>query len=188
MKNLFGETFKQRREQNNEALKAFGISTTDCIENAIVKNIREGTGPTVFTIGYERRDGEELMSVLREAGVDVLVDIRERPMSRKPDFRKSSLTELCEDFGLEYQSWTILGSTKDQRDQLKETKDIKHFHKRFRQYAKRKLESDIQRLGAIAKKQTIALLCYERCHEDCHRMVISNLLADHIDAEVLALQ
>ena len=44
-----------------------------------LRTVREGNGGRIFTIGYERRDGNELVSLLRGAGVEMLADIREKP-------------------------------------------------------------------------------------------------------------
>lgn len=36
---------------------------------------------TVFTLGYQLRDSNEFVSILRSAGVDIVVDVRELPWS-----------------------------------------------------------------------------------------------------------
>jgi uncharacterized protein (DUF488 family) len=149
--------------------------------------VRSGNACTIFTIGYERRDPDEMISLLWDAGVQLLVDIRERPVSRKPDFREDALRARCEDAGIEYELWQELGSTADQREALKETGDTEGFRRRFRAYARRYKAHVVDRLARRAKSKTIALMCYERVHEDCHRAVVADLLADRFDATILAI-
>ncbi len=48
----------------------------------------------LLTIGYQGREPAELAGVLEEHGVDVLVDVRDKPISRKPGFSKRALGEL----------------------------------------------------------------------------------------------
>ena len=50
--------------------------------------------PTVFTIGYERRSPEELVRGLTDAGVTLLADVRELPLSRRPGFSKTALAAV----------------------------------------------------------------------------------------------
>ena len=45
--------------------------------------------PIAYTIGYEGRELEEFVARLREQQVEVLIDIREKPASRKPGFSKT---------------------------------------------------------------------------------------------------
>ena len=181
---LSGE-MQRRRAASARALAAFGVATTST--GATVRTIREGGKTTIYTVGYERRDGEELISLLREHGITALADIRERPMSRKPDFRASALRALCAEARIEYQSWAMLGSTVEQREELQDSGDFKAFERKFRVYAKRTMEADLQRLAESVTNRSTALLCYERCHEDCHRSVIADLVADKLDASIVAL-
>ncbi|MBX3377224.1 MAG: DUF488 domain-containing protein [Phycisphaeraceae bacterium] len=177
----------QRRANNAKGLSAFGAPIEAGVKGNLFRVIREGDRITVFTVGYERRDGESLIAALRDAGVEHLADIRENPVSRKPDFRARALKALCEDAGIEYGAWPDLGSTESQRDALHETGDFSAFRKNFRAHAQRRMSEPIERLCVVARKKTVALLCYERSHEECHRSIIAELMADRLDAGITAL-
>lgn len=186
---LFGEQLEKRRQTNAKALKAFGATASNLAEagSSHLRTIRTGGKTTIFTIGYEKRSGDELISLLRDAGVEVLADIREKPMSRVPDFRQSSLRGLCEAANILYEGWPELGSTEGQRSRLKETADFKTFARQFRSYATRSLSEPLDRLAKRSKAKSVALLCYERLHEECHRSIVADLLADRLDATVVAI-
>ena len=184
--NRFSEQAAGRRSRNNVALAAFGLSSDDP-DSGVYRTIRSGGDTEIYTIGYERRDGEDLISALRDAGVNTLVDVRERPMSRKPDFRGKALRSLCESAGIQYHSMTALGSTGDLRDQLKETGDFKRFSRRFTTLANRTMKQPLKELGKLAEQNSIALLCYERCHEECHRSIIAELVAKATGATIVAI-
>jgi uncharacterized protein (DUF488 family) len=183
---LFSE-IEKRRAANAKKLAGFGVSSTPT-NSGSVKVVREGASVTIFTVGYERRNGEGLMSVLRDQGIKVLADIRERPVSRRPDFRAAALRELCEAASIEYQLWSALGSTVEQRDELQVSGDFRGFANRFREHAIKTMKPDLARLMQSVKQTATALLCYERLHEDCHRSVIAELVAEELNATIIAIQ
>jgi len=178
---------RARRTANETALAAFGISAVE-ERTTPYKTVRSGSSTTVFTIGYERRDLADLLFRLHDVAVEILVDIRERPHSRKLDFRKSRLEAACKEANIQYESWRELGSTGAQRDRLKETGDFADFRRRFRQHVRRGRGDALKRLAAFSKQRQIALLCYERCHDECHRSVVAELIADAVDATVVAIE
>jgi len=57
---------------------------------------------TIVSVGYERRTSEELVSLLVSNRVDVLVDVRLTPLSRKRGLSKTALREALESAGIEY--------------------------------------------------------------------------------------
>ena len=39
--------------------------------------------PTIFTIGYQQATQQAVLAALREAGVEVLADVRARPLQQR---------------------------------------------------------------------------------------------------------
>lgn len=187
MSTLFGEGFAKRRDANGAALSAFGMAQPQALAASSYREVRPGSGPVIFTIGYEKRDSDGLISCLRDAGVDVLVDVRERPFSRKVDFRRGPLQAACEQAGIEYEAWTALGSTGHQRDALRESGDFSVFRKRFRELVKRGRTEEIEALAELASNRQVALICYERCHDECHRSIVAEFVAALIDGAIVAI-
>src|SRR5690606_31379274 len=68
-----------------------------------------------FTIGYQLRDLNEVVARLQEAGVDVLIDVRETAWSYKKGFSKTHLREALEEVGIEYVHARFVGNPKDIR-------------------------------------------------------------------------
>jgi uncharacterized protein (DUF488 family) len=100
----------------------------------------------------------------------------------------AALRRFCESAGIQYQPWPTLGSTAAQRARLKQTGDFPSFAKQFRAHAAKTMKSDLDRLAKSSQRIPTALLCYERLHEDCHRSVIAELIAERLDATVVAIQ
>jgi uncharacterized protein (DUF488 family) len=67
-------------------------------------NARHTTGdPDFFTTGYSGRDIDSFVTILQQACVATLVDIRFSPVSRfKPDFSKNNLKNFLEANGIAY--------------------------------------------------------------------------------------
>jgi len=183
---LFGE-FERRRKANADALSAFGVAVDEKSPDSICETIREGEGPVIYTIGYERRDVQDLTARLVDFDVDLLIDVREKPISRKVDFRKNILAGACNEAGIDYESWPQLGSTGHQRNRLKSTGDLREFMRRFRDFARRGRSEAIEALADVVQMKSVALLCYERSHHECHRCVLADLTAEHIDATIVAI-
>lgn len=177
-----------RKHENSLALQAFGVSTLSLLKTSgSVREVRPGAGPRVFTIGYEGRTGPNLIAALQDAGVDVLVDVRQRAMSRRADFRGKALAALCDASGIEYLGMPDLGSTDDLRDELHASGDIAAFMKQFKRHARKSCADGLRRLSDLVASKTVALLCYERCHDECHRSVVAQMLADETDAAICAI-
>lgn len=180
----FSEQEASRRSANARGLAAFGAVSQS---NAIHRVVLEGDGPDVFTIGYERRDLDSFFSPLIDMGVELVLDVRDRPMSRNPDFRTKALASACNAWGLEYESRTMLGSTDHQRDTLRQSQDFGHFRRRYRDLMQRSRIDQIDALVSLVTNRVVAMVCYERCHDECHRSILAELLHDRIDANVIAI-
>jgi uncharacterized protein (DUF488 family) len=136
---------------------------------------RQPTG-ALFTIGYEGRSGAQVIAMLRRAKVDVLVDVRAVPMSRKPDFRKNAWIALLADAGIEYHSCTALGTPKPLREQLAEDRDYRSFFRDYRRHMRKQREPMFD-LNALLVRKRIALMCFEADAATCHRSAIADWLA-----------
>jgi uncharacterized protein (DUF488 family) len=64
---------------------------------------------TVYTIGYEGLDIEAFISLLAMHRIEIVVDIRELPLSRKPGFSKKALSSAFKLSGLQYVHMVDLG-------------------------------------------------------------------------------
>jgi uncharacterized protein (DUF488 family) len=65
---------------------------------------------SVFTIGYEERSIDEFISRLKKFHINVLIDVREIPTSRKAGFSKKRLAEFLRSADIEYIHVKALGS------------------------------------------------------------------------------
>ena len=74
---------------------------------------------TFFTAGYEQSEPEEFLRRLQENGIEVIVDVRDMPLSRKRGFSKNQLQALLGEVDIEYLHVKPLGAPKEIRDPLR---------------------------------------------------------------------
>lgn len=127
--------------------------------------------PMVFSVGYEKRSLDEFLSLLLAEGVQVLLDVRKNPLSRKFGFSKRKLKEACQRAGLEYRHEPDLGIPSANRKHLASEEDYK---KLFDEYERTVLPAQSALVEKLAEEVTgegrrMALMCMERSHDFCHR-------------------
>jgi uncharacterized protein (DUF488 family) len=127
---------------------------------------------TLYTIGYEETTAESFLKKLESAGVQMILDIRELPQSRVPGFSKNALSEKLRRKGIDYLHVRELGSPRELRHQLRETKDFTAFTRGYLLYMKRQMDH-IQVVKNWVYQKTCCLLCFEKNHDECHRKFVA---------------
>jgi len=74
----------------------------------------------LYTCGYEGLDTDEFVARLVEVGVRVVIDVRERPISRKKGFAKRALSTRVALDGIGYLHVPELGCPKQIRDRYRQ--------------------------------------------------------------------
>jgi uncharacterized protein (DUF488 family) len=128
--------------------------------------------PTLLTIGYENhRVPESLVTTLREAGVQVLVDVRELPLSRRRGFSKKALGAALDDAGIDYRHERALGNPKAARD-LWRFGNRAEGERLYRAHVSNGSAWAVDELSVALQHERTCILCVEADHRDCHRSVI----------------
>jgi len=134
---------------------------------------------TIWTIGYEQATVDRVTAALRQAGVEVLADIRNLPLSRRPGFSKSALAAAAREAGIDYRHIKPLGTPAEGRAAAR-----RGDHDALATIYAGQLElpeamAAMAELRDLAGEKRVALLCYEREASECHRsLLIEALLAD----------
>jgi len=132
----------------------------------------------VYTIGHSNRDFQNFFKLLKQRGIDALIDIRRFPSSKFPQFSGENLKYLLKERGIEYFWIPELGGYKKRI--LKESPNTAIRTEGFRNYADYMLteqfERDFERLRKIIDSKTSALMCAEKFFWRCHRKFLSDFL------------
>jgi hypothetical protein len=131
----------------------------------------------VATLGYQERSIESYLNRLASAGVTLLCDVRRNPLSRKFGFSKRTLATCCDGVGIRYEHLPELGIASEQRRGL-ETQA--QYDALFAEYRRTSLPQQTDALARIATwvkgGERIALTCYEKLPEQCHRHAVAEAL------------
>jgi uncharacterized protein (DUF488 family) len=140
--------------------------------------------PELCTIGYENYTQPELVARLREAGVEVLIDVRAVASSRKAGFSKNLLAGGLADAGIEYVHLRGLGTPKAGREAARAGR-IAEMHAIYEEQLKTpEAEHDMAHAEAIVSERPAALLCLEADAAGCHRRIVAERLRDRLGIPV----
>ena len=131
----------------------------------------------LYTLGYEGRGLEDVVALLEHHCIDLLIDVRATPRSRKPGLSKTRLAEAVGAVGTGYRHERRLGVPREERPAVRAGDDAALA--RYR----RRLETEdgpaVERVVELARDQRVALLCFERDEATCHRRVVAALVTAH---------
>ena len=136
----------------------------------------------VFTVGHSTRSLDELIAALRAHHIQLLVDIRAFPMSRRlPHFNRESLEKALPENGIDYVWMKELGGRRKRI--LQDSPNTGLRVDAFRHYADYMLTPEFKRaiteLLRLAAEKPTAIMCAERVYFHCHRMLVSDWLTAH---------
>ncbi len=132
------------------------------------------------TIGHSTRGIEEFASLLREAGADLVADVRSIPRSRtNPQFNRDVLPAALAPHGVGYRHLAALGGLRGRR---RDQPSVNLFWTNlgFRNYADYALSAafrdGLSELRALSGQHSCAIMCAEAVWWRCHRRIIADYL------------
>ena len=143
---------------------------------------------TVCTIGHSNRPIEAFIDLLRQNGIECLLDIRTVPKSRhNPQFGQDLLPVSLAEAGIAYRQMPGLGGL---RRPLKDSPNSGWRNTSFRGYADYmqtpEFADNVQAVIELAATTRCALMCAESVPWRCHRSLVADALfvrgivAEHI--------
>lgn len=120
--------------------------------------------PRLYTVGHSNHPYDDFVALLGRHGVDLVVDVRLVPYSRRfPQYRKDALERHLPAHGIGYR-W--LG------DALGGIKRGSAFRSFAEKAASPQFRDGLDELRRLAAAHTAAVMCAEREPLDCHRSVL----------------
>jgi uncharacterized protein (DUF488 family) len=135
---------------------------------------------TIYTIGHSTRSVAELAALLREAEVDLLVDVRSVPHSRaNPQFNTDTLPQELAADGIGYRHLRALGGLRHHPKGAPQSPNTLWRNGAFRNYADYAMTEPFREgleLRALAGEHTCAIMCAEAVWWRCHRRLVADYL------------
>jgi uncharacterized protein (DUF488 family) len=136
----------------------------------------------VFTVGHSTRTLAEFIELLRSERIDMVVDVRSTPRSRRnPEYNIDRLPGSLADSTIGYQHIAELGGRRGKaRDVPQDTNGFWE-NQSFHNYADFAFSSDsfaagLARLVGLAAQRRCAIMCAEAVWWRCHRRIIADYL------------
>jgi uncharacterized protein (DUF488 family) len=135
----------------------------------------------VHTLGFSTRQLDDLLALLRPAGIALLVDIRTFPRSRHtPQWNREALRSVLPAHGLRYHHLPALGGFRKPRP---DSPNLGWRHPSFRGYADHMatdaFAAGLAELMALADAAPTAIACTEAVPWRCHRSLVADALTAH---------
>lgn len=133
---------------------------------------------TIWTIGHSTRTIEDLIALLRAHKIELLVDVRHFPGSRRyPQFNKELLAESLKKAGIEYHHLVQLGGRRGARPDSRNTAWRNEAFRGYADYMETKgFAEGIDCLLDLARRKRTAIMCAEAVWWRCHRSLIADYL------------
>jgi uncharacterized protein (DUF488 family) len=140
------------------------------------------------TIGYQAATVRSFLDALQEAGVELLVDVRAVPSSRRPGFSKSRLAANLAEAGIGYVHLRGLGTPAEGRAAAR-AGHYAQLRTIFREHlATPGARAELDELADLVRSsRRVCLLCFEADPEHCHRSMVADALGALVPVEVTHL-
>jgi uncharacterized protein (DUF488 family) len=139
-------------------------------------------------VGYEGATLEEFVQRLRRYGVELLVDVRLNPISRKRGFGKTALADALDEVGIAYRHMRALGNPKWNRagfsggyTELGMARGV--YAERLTSVEARECLKQIAESAACCM---VAVMCFEADEHRCHRDLVLEAVRERFRGAVPA--
>jgi len=132
----------------------------------------------IWTVGHSTRTIDEFITLLKAYSIEMVVDVRTVPRSRKnPQFNKDNLEQVLPEAGIEYIHEKDLGGLRHSR---KDSLNTAWRNESFRGYADYMQTSAFSQalmwLTTCAQQKRMVIMCAETLPWRCHRSLIADAL------------
>lgn len=134
----------------------------------------------IWTIGHWTLEIPDFLAPLDEHDIDVLVDVRAHPGSRRsPQFGSDTMAGWLAEDSIEYRRLPNLGGRRPRQD-VDSQLNAAWQNASFKNYADYTLTGDyrrgIEELTALARSRRTVVMCGEPVPWRCHRLIVANTL------------
>ncbi len=133
---------------------------------------------TIFTIGHSTRTLDEFIGLLKESGVQHVVDIRTIPRSRyNPQFNRETLPDHLVASDIAYTHVAGLGGLRHPRPDSPNRAWRNASFRGFADYMMTgEFRKSLEELMDLAGREVVSLMCAEAVPWRCHRSLIGDAL------------
>jgi uncharacterized protein (DUF488 family) len=140
------------------------------------------------TIGYESAAVPEFLATLRDAGIELVVDVRAVTGSRRPGYAKTALAANLASVGIEYLHLRGLGTPREGRVAARAGRHAEMHAIVREQLATPAAQADLDVLAEVVRAgRKSCLLCLEADPTLCHRSLVADALSRRMPVDIVHL-
>ena len=140
---------------------------------------------SIATIGYEAATMRSFLEALKDAKVQLLVDVRAVASSRRPGFAKTKLAANLDEAGIGYLHLRDLGTPADGRAAARAGRHDEMRAIFTEQLSTPQAQAQLDTVEELVTSgRRIALLCFEANPEHCHRKLVADALAERMPLRI----
>ena len=139
----------------------------------------------LWTIGYEGTTVDEFLDTLRQAKIELLVDVRAVAMSRRPGFAKTALAANLAGADIDYRHLRRLGTPADGRAAARSGNHDKMRQIFLTHLATPEARAELATLSELVRSgPRVCILCFEADPAHCHRRLVATTLQEEFSLAV----
>lgn len=123
----------------------------------------------VYTAGYEGRSVDAFFDDLMRNGIQLVIDVRANPVSRRYGFCKRRFGEIAGRLGLGYRNMPSLGVPSEYRSALTGVDSRERLLDMYEQEVLPQRQTEIIEVAESMKRTAAVLVCMEKNPRCCHR-------------------
>jgi uncharacterized protein (DUF488 family) len=139
----------------------------------------------ITTIGYEDATVPRFQEALRQAGVEVLVDVRAVASSRRPGFAKTKLAANAAEVGIDYVHLRGLGTPAEGRAAARAGRHDEMRAIFLDHLQTTDAQAELHALADLVRSgRRVCLLCLEADPAHCHRSIVAEALGEIVPVTI----
>jgi len=142
----------------------------------------------VYTAGYAGLQIDGFLNLLLKAGIERVIDIRNKPVSRNYGFHKRTFSRLCSLLSMEYIHLSSLGVDSSKRKNLISASDYARLLKEYRDNVQENCSDEIYRVIELINEKPSVLVCQEEDEQYCHRSILADIISERLSLKIVELR
>lgn len=122
----------------------------------------------VNAIGYEGVSFEQFVACLRDYEVELVLDVRANPCSRKPGFSRKPLEGRLADCGIRYRHFGALGLPSSVRSRFSDVNALLDYWDAHIPWSSEG-QAAVREVAKLCREYNAAVMCFEADPLQCHR-------------------
>jgi len=131
----------------------------------------------IYTVGYEGKSVDAFFNNILQNSIELIIDVRSNPVSRRYGFSKKKFSEIAEELGIIYIHMPELGIPSKHRTNLNDFSSYQNLLMLYENDILPSNETSVVNISTLVRKNISALMCMEKDFRCCHRSRLAKIVS-----------